>query len=170
MSTENLNNEARIGLSSLNAGLAADSKRALELLGSIFYCGNFVAETRNEQELETLMRKHGYFIETADQFDTYCRKVHYIEQAHVHPELTMLTTIADAVNSAKSNANEILQEIRSGLSDLAVELAVIKRDADRYRWLRDSRWIASGCTTSHDDPKYLRTEKLDGLIDSILDG
>jgi len=62
--------------SELNAGLAADSKLALELLGSIFHCGNFIAETRNEQELEMLMRKHGYFIETSDQFDAYCRKVH----------------------------------------------------------------------------------------------
>lgn len=76
MSSENPNNEARIGLSLLNAGLAADSKRALELLGSIFYCGNFVAETRNEQELEMLMRKHGYFIENEYQFDAYCRTAH----------------------------------------------------------------------------------------------
>jgi hypothetical protein len=59
----------------LSAGLATDSKRALELLGSIFYCGNFVAETHNEQELEMLMRKHGYFIETEAQFDAYCRAV-----------------------------------------------------------------------------------------------
>ena len=62
--------------SGLNAELDADSKRALELLGSIFYCGNFVAETRNEQELEMLMRKHGYLIETEAQFDAYCQRVH----------------------------------------------------------------------------------------------
>ena len=60
---------------SLNRELANDSKRALELLGSIFYCGKFVAETRNEQELELLMRKHGYFIETEAQFDAYCARL-----------------------------------------------------------------------------------------------
>ena len=64
------------GESVLNAGLAADSKRALELIGSIFHCGNFIAETSNERELEIILRKHGYFIETAEQFDNYCRKVH----------------------------------------------------------------------------------------------
>lgn len=69
-------NSAAGGLSDLTDVLAADSKRALELLGSIFYCGNFVAETRNEQELETLMRKHGYFIENEAQFDAYCRTAH----------------------------------------------------------------------------------------------
>ncbi len=60
---------------SLTRELASDSKRALELLGSIFYCGKFVAETRNEQELELLMRKHGYFIETEAQFDAYCARL-----------------------------------------------------------------------------------------------
>ena len=69
-------NSAAGGLSDLTDVLAADSKRALELLGSIFYCGNFVAETRNEQELEMLMRKHGYFIETEAQFDVYCQRTH----------------------------------------------------------------------------------------------
>ena len=69
-------NEALIGGSELNAGLADDSKIMLELLGSIFYCGEFVAETRNEHDLEMLMRRHGYFIETEAQFDSYCQKVH----------------------------------------------------------------------------------------------
>lgn len=69
-------NAAHISPSELAAGLAADSKRALELLGSIFYCGKFVAETSNERELEILMRKRGYFIETEHQFDAYCRMVH----------------------------------------------------------------------------------------------
>lgn len=69
-------NKAAGAPSGLNVELAADSKRALELLGSIFYCGNFVAETRNEQELEMLMRKHGYFIETEAQFDAYCQSAH----------------------------------------------------------------------------------------------
>ena len=69
-------NSAADGLSDLTDVLAADSKRALELLGSIFYCGKFVAETRNEQELEMLMRKHGYFIETEAQFDAYCQCAH----------------------------------------------------------------------------------------------
>lgn len=68
--------EAAGGASELTDVLATDSKRALELLGSIFYCGNFVAQTRNEQELEMLMRKHGYFIETEAQFDAYCQAVH----------------------------------------------------------------------------------------------
>ena len=71
------------GMSGLTDVLAADSKRALELLGSIFYCGNFVAETRNEQELESLMRKHGYFIETEAQFDAYCQLVHEAANAEV---------------------------------------------------------------------------------------
>lgn len=70
-------NNAAGGLSDLTDVLAADSKRAFELLGSIFYCGNFIAETRNEQELEMLMRKHGYFIENEAQFDAYCQKAHW---------------------------------------------------------------------------------------------
>jgi hypothetical protein len=76
MNTNTAKNEENIGVSDSNGGLDADSKRMLELLGSIFYCGSFVAETHNERELEMLMRKHGYFIETSDQFDNYCEKVH----------------------------------------------------------------------------------------------
>jgi len=46
---------------------SADCQRVLELIGSIFYHGNFKAETANERELETLLRKLGYFFETEDE-------------------------------------------------------------------------------------------------------
>ena len=41
--------------------------RICELIGSIFFYGNFVAETPNERELETLLRQEGYFFETEGQ-------------------------------------------------------------------------------------------------------
>jgi len=41
--------------------------RICELIGSIFFYGNFVAETAAERELETLLRQEGYFFETEDQ-------------------------------------------------------------------------------------------------------
>ncbi len=44
-----------------------DYRRVLELIGSIFYHGHFKAETLNERELETLLRKHGYFFENEAQ-------------------------------------------------------------------------------------------------------
>jgi hypothetical protein len=44
-----------------------DARRICELIGSIYYYGNFRAETANERELESLLRKHGYFFETEGQ-------------------------------------------------------------------------------------------------------
>jgi hypothetical protein len=36
------------------------------LLGSIFYHGNFVAETCNEREVQALLEKYGYFFKTEE--------------------------------------------------------------------------------------------------------
>ena len=44
-----------------------DYMQALRLIASIFYYGNFVAETRAEMDLEAVMRKLGYFAESEDQ-------------------------------------------------------------------------------------------------------
>ena len=44
-----------------------DARRICELIGSIYFYGNFRAETANERELELLLRKHGYFFENEDQ-------------------------------------------------------------------------------------------------------
>lgn len=52
----------------------ADATRIAELIGSIFFYGNFKAETYNERELETLLRKHGFFFETEDQLHSNVRQ------------------------------------------------------------------------------------------------
>ena len=41
-----------------------DHQRVCELIGSIYFYGKFKAETANERELKTLLRKLGYFFET----------------------------------------------------------------------------------------------------------
>jgi len=41
--------------------------RICQLIGSIFFHGNFRAETENERELETLLRQEGFFFESEDQ-------------------------------------------------------------------------------------------------------
>lgn len=40
-----------------------DFKEIARLIGSIYFYGNFKAETFNEKELEKLLRKYGYFFE-----------------------------------------------------------------------------------------------------------
>jgi len=47
--------------------LLGDFERVCELIGSIYYYGNFRAETANERELEALLRKLGYFFENEEQ-------------------------------------------------------------------------------------------------------
>lgn len=42
-------------------------KRVLELIGSIFFYGQFKAQTPNEKELEQVLKELGYFFETEDQ-------------------------------------------------------------------------------------------------------
>jgi hypothetical protein len=44
-----------------------DCKRVFELIGAIYFYGDFVAETVNERELEKILRKNGYFFETEDE-------------------------------------------------------------------------------------------------------
>ena len=41
--------------------------RVAELIGSIFYYGDFKAETLNERELEKELRALGYFFESEDE-------------------------------------------------------------------------------------------------------
>jgi hypothetical protein len=41
--------------------------RVAELIGSIFYYGDFKAETHNEKELEKELRALGYFFESEDE-------------------------------------------------------------------------------------------------------
>lgn len=43
-----------------------DAHRICGLIGSIYFYGNFIAETVNERKLEALLRKHGYFFESED--------------------------------------------------------------------------------------------------------
>lgn len=45
----------------------SDLKQVAHLIGSIFFYGDFRAETHNERELEALLRKRGYFYETESQ-------------------------------------------------------------------------------------------------------
>lgn len=41
--------------------------RVAELIGSIFFYGDFKAETHNERELEKELRALGYFFESEDE-------------------------------------------------------------------------------------------------------
>ena len=50
-----------------------DCKRVFELIGSIYFYGDFVAETVNERELEEILRKNNYFFETEDEL---MKKIH----------------------------------------------------------------------------------------------
>lgn len=52
-------------------------RRVCGLIGSIFFYGNFKAETHNERELEAALRRLGYFFESEDQLIS-----------KLHPELT----------------------------------------------------------------------------------
>ena len=45
----------------------ADYQEVCFLIGSIFFHGDFRAETTNERELEKLLRKLGYFFESEDE-------------------------------------------------------------------------------------------------------
>lgn len=50
-----------------------DYKEIARLIGSIFFSGDFKAETYNERELEKLLRKTGNFYDTQEQFDDASR-------------------------------------------------------------------------------------------------
>lgn len=59
-------------LSEANAFLATENqriKRIAWLIGSIFAHGDFEAETRNERELEELLKENGTFWTTVQDFD-----------------------------------------------------------------------------------------------------
>jgi chromosome segregation ATPase len=44
-----------------------DMKQIAHLIGSIFFAGNFIAETANERELETLLIKNGFRYKSWDE-------------------------------------------------------------------------------------------------------
>jgi hypothetical protein len=44
-----------------------DAKRVFELLASIFFHGNFIAETPNEKELQKILERNGYFFTDEDE-------------------------------------------------------------------------------------------------------
>ncbi len=72
MSTENTEqpdsvNEAERQARFAASGLLGDYQRVCELIGSIYFYGNFRAETANERELEALLRKLGYFFDSEEQ-------------------------------------------------------------------------------------------------------
>jgi superoxide dismutase len=50
-----------------------DLIKVCELIGSIFFYGNFKAETANERELEALLRKIGYFFGSEEEL---LKKIH----------------------------------------------------------------------------------------------
>jgi len=43
-----------------------DCKKVFELIGSIYFYGDFVAESYNEKKLEKILRRHGFMFETED--------------------------------------------------------------------------------------------------------
>jgi hypothetical protein len=51
----------------MNDEIQCDYRRVCELIGAIYYYGNFRAETVNERELEALLRKLGYFFDSEDK-------------------------------------------------------------------------------------------------------
>jgi hypothetical protein len=51
----------------MNTEEQKDFKEIASLIGSIFFYGDFKAETYNERELEKLLRKHGYFFESEEE-------------------------------------------------------------------------------------------------------
>lgn len=44
-----------------------NKERICFLIGSIYFYGNFKAETANERELEKLLREEGFFFDSEDQ-------------------------------------------------------------------------------------------------------
>jgi len=56
---------------------AKECKRVFELIGSIFFYGDFVAETPAERELQTILERNGYFFKTEDEL---LKKLHPEEE------------------------------------------------------------------------------------------
>jgi len=67
------NQQAQIVALTAKLGVGAvpdDYREIARLIGSIFFYGNFKAETFNEQKLEQLLRKVGFFFESDEQVIT----------------------------------------------------------------------------------------------------
>jgi len=58
----------RLEAAERDAARLDDYKEIARLIGSIFFCGEFKAETHNERELEKLLRKTGNFYDTEGQW------------------------------------------------------------------------------------------------------
>ncbi len=98
------------------------------------------------------------------------------------PPVTTLTDelIADlerAVSDATEGApNDTLADLLSELRRLRAENAELKRDAERYRWLRDSIWYVGPddfyCGEGGDMNEYqnhnCQAEELDHAIDTAM--
>ena len=65
--------------------LLGDFRRVCELIGSIYFHGNFKAETANERELESLLRKLGYFFDNEEQL---MNKLYPLDNGHCAPNPT----------------------------------------------------------------------------------
>lgn len=87
--------------------------RVAELIGSIFFYGNFKAETYSEREIENELRALGYFFETEDEL---------MAKLHPDPESELPATPAsEKIRAACDQIKKLLLEKNAAYGNSALD-------------------------------------------------
>lgn len=90
-----------------------------------------------------------------------------------HDEPMLFPTWDEAVQYCDDDESPISLFHADDVAKLQAENEALRKDADRYRWLRDNDWLTEGLLKifwSHEEFEQLIGDELDAAIDAAMKG